>query len=84
VAAADRVFIYVLDGVADGMRKGEVAWFEPGEEEISITAQADFHGLLFAGEPIREPIVAYGPFVMSSEQEIVQAFQDYQSGRLVA
>jgi len=84
LSGKDRAFIYALEGATDSLGAGEVAWFEPGEGEISLTAQSDFRGLLFAGEPIREPIVAYGPFVMSSEQEIVQAFQDYQSGRLVA
>jgi hypothetical protein len=89
VAPQDRGFIYALEGVArisgKTVAKGEVGWFEPGEgDELSIAAQEDFRALLFAGEPIREPVVAYGPFVMTSEQEIVQAFQDYQAGRLVA
>lgn len=41
-----------------------------------------FKFLLIAGQPIKEPIVQHGPFVMNTQQEIMQAFQDYQSGRL--
>ena len=85
----DRGFLYVLHGMAEvggtQLKAGEVGWFEPGEgEALSLAAAEDFRALLFAGEPIREPVVAYGPFVMSTREEIVQAFEDYQAGKLVA
>lgn len=62
---------------------GNLAVFGPGELlELQARDDHSLDVLLLGGQPIREPIVAYGPFVMNSKQEIQQAFEDYQSGRL--
>ncbi|HTY67789.1 MAG TPA: pirin family protein [Alphaproteobacteria bacterium] len=89
-----RAFAYVLAGAAcmGGNRKRiaapQIAWLEPtaasGTDTIAIEAEAPFRCLLFAGPPMAEPVVAYGPFVMNTVEEIKQAIADYQSDRLTA
>ncbi|MCE6977071.1 pirin family protein [Pseudomonas frederiksbergensis] len=63
------------------VREGQLALFERNGDQLSLEANNDAVVLLLSGEPIDEPIVGHGPFVMNSEQEIHQAFADFQSGR---
>jgi len=78
------VFLYAARGAfhVEGTRVAHfhLAELGPGER---VTITADEPALLLFGhaEPIDEPIVAHGPFVMNSEAEIRQAFADYQAGK---
>lgn len=59
--------------------QGEMALLTHGEY-AQLTANVDSGVLIFSGQPINEPVVHYGPFVMNSLSEIEQAIQDYNSG----
>ncbi|GIL86172.1 hypothetical protein Vretimale_13815 [Volvox reticuliferus] len=81
-------FAYVYDG--EGKICGNRAHPEhalvlgPGDH-VTATGGSGTNGLKFlliAGKPIGEPIVQHGPFVMNTQEEIYQAFRDYQTGRL--
>ncbi|TMM43831.1 MAG: pirin family protein [Actinobacteria bacterium] len=72
------------------LRSGQLAVLGDGG---AITIGADAHQdsrtsgfdvFVLGGEPIREPVAAYGPFVMNTRAELLQAFEDYQAGRLGA
>jgi redox-sensitive bicupin YhaK (pirin superfamily) len=81
----DTAFAYVLTGAISigGLRvdAGELAILGPGSR---VLARSDGGGrfLLVSGTPLREPVARRGPFVMTTDAELDQAFADYQSGRL--
>ena len=75
---------------ADGhaVSTGRLAVFGDGGS-LTVAADTDQESrtpnldvLILGGRPIREPVYAYGPFVMNTKEEVAQAFEDYQAGRL--
>jgi quercetin 2,3-dioxygenase len=69
-----------VDGKKAG--EGDLAIFARNGDGITVKAQSDAKLLVMDGEPIAEPVVGQGPFVMNSRAEIEQAFEDYQLGRM--
>ena len=68
---------------ADGERAGSnelVLFANDGGGSVTFRAEGDAHVVLLAGEPIDEPIVHYGPFVMNTREEVMTAMEDFRSG----
>jgi len=85
---------YVLSGngtvgpAARPIHGGQLAVFGAGDR-VTLAAAANqdsnrpaLEVVLLGGQPIREPVAHYGPFVMNTKEELIQAIEDYQSGRL--
>lgn len=85
---SQRALVYVFAGSArlgdesKLVRDGQLALLGEGDAARLRGEGAEARLLLLAGVPLNEPVARYGPFVMNTEQELRQAFADYQSGRM--
>jgi redox-sensitive bicupin YhaK (pirin superfamily) len=68
-------------GGSEAVGEAEVLLLDRNGTQVPIHVEADTTLLVLTGEPINEPIVGYGPFVMNSEAEIRQAIDDFNNGR---
>jgi hypothetical protein len=86
IPSTHNTLIYVLDGHLK-INNEEVAskdfiWFNNDGKEINILALQHARVILLTGEPIGEEVVSYGPFVMNSHTEIMEALRDAQMGKM--
>jgi quercetin 2,3-dioxygenase len=85
--ASDRnIFFYVVRGSikvnGQTAAKLNLVEFTNDGEELKIEASEDSYILLGHAKPFNEPVVSHGPFVMNTEEEIHEAFRDYQAGKM--
>ncbi|HEX3918940.1 MAG TPA: pirin family protein [Caulobacteraceae bacterium] len=79
-------FAYVYEGEAqvgeagEALAKGRVGVLSPGGD-LALASKAGARLIVVAGKPLREPVAKYGPFVMNTEAELKQAFDDFRAGR---
>jgi len=85
--ANHNAFIYLLDGrltvagfgLVEGLR---LVHFGNDGEGIAFEALEDTRLLLMSGQPLNEEVVSYGPFVMNTQTQIMEAMRDYQMGKM--
>ena len=63
-------------------KENNILIFERNGEDINFNISKNFKGLILNSEPIDEPIVSHGPFVMNTKQEIIEAIEDFQNGKM--
>jgi hypothetical protein len=91
---AFNALLYVLAGNGDvgpdrqPIHSGQLVVHGPGDvlsiraDQMQESRHPALEVLILGGQPIREPVAAHGPFVMNTRAELVQAFEDYEAGRL--
>jgi len=79
-------FVYVFEGEAaigdaTAVQRGQLAVLDIGDSVTLTAGKSGARMILVAGQPLREPIAKYGPFVMNTQREIVQAVEDFRAGK---
>ena len=87
IPATHNAFIYVMNGkvqvTGDSELDGKyVAIFKQDGEGFELEAFKDTHFFIGTGEPLNEPVASHGPFVMNNQTELIEAFRDYQQGKM--
>lgn len=87
VPTDNNCMLYVIKGDLKitgfgNIEKNTAVVFENNAEKIEIATQNGTQFLLLAGQPINEPMVQQGPFVMNTQSEILEAMRDYQMGKM--
>ena len=80
-------FIYIISGRVETTERMEindnqVALYERGSSDVPLFSSEGAELLMLGGRPHNEPVFAYGPFVMNSEEEIRKCYSDYQTGKM--
>lgn len=87
LATTHTAFVYVFEGSAslgeEALPEHSLAVLGSGDVAVLRAGEQGARAILVAGQPLHEPIVQYGPFVMSTSAEIEQAINDYRNNRLV-
>ncbi|PJK31591.1 pirin family protein [Minwuia thermotolerans] len=85
VPEGHNAFVYVYGGGLDlgshTLSEGQMALLTDGARVEARARGGEARFLLIAGQPIGEPVARYGPFVMNTKEEIIQAFRDYEAGK---
>ena len=78
--------IYTLSGTlfSDGYEvpAKHLMWFSESGETQEFSASRDSEFVVLAGEPIQEPVASYGPFVMNTKVELIEALEEYRAGKM--
>jgi redox-sensitive bicupin YhaK (pirin superfamily) len=86
VPADYTLLVYVLSGQTtiqgETIERGQIVLTNTDGDALTLSGKTDTKLLILAGEPIREPLAVYGPFVMNTREEIMEAFSDFQAGRM--
>ncbi|MCC6365894.1 MAG: pirin family protein [Bryobacterales bacterium] len=72
----------LLNGTNKLEGEAQIAHLDRQGESVSMAVQEDSLLLVLSGAPIEEPVAAYGPFVMNTQQELLQAMEDYRASRM--